>query len=175
MEWCCMLIMDGLPRRVTGWGSQQEAMLVSTDQAKEMWVSAGCVQVSIEGKCTDPRYGSKVSVHSHPDVLGWHTLLICPASGTENSISVWQDKLWNLSLSDQVVLPVMGTKGSTNKGKSSAKALFEARKGSGHTSIGTKHNWGLTQLDLLPKKGEGMHKQEMLVPFQYKKAQLFAA
>lgn len=110
-----------------------------------------------------------MGVHSHPDVLGWHSMLICPASGTENSISVWQDRLWNLSLSDQVALPVMGTKGNTNKGKSSAKALFEARKGSGLTSIGTKHSWGLTQLDLQPKKEEWKHKQEMPVPFQYKK------
>lgn len=117
----------------------------------------------LKGSAMDPHYGS-----AQPPRCAWMALN-AHLPGQRNGelhLSLTRQTVKFISLRPGCS-PCNGNKGQYQQ--SSAKALFEARKGSGLTSIGTKHSWGLTQLDLQPKKEEWKHKQEMPVPFQYKK------
>lgn len=89
---------------------------------------------AVGGEHTDPVNKARVSVHSHPRLDG-APLLICPASGTENSISEPDKTNWEIYLSDGVVLPVTGTKGNSNKGEVALKPFWRLEKRRLYTNV----------------------------------------
>lgn len=133
--------MDDFPsRELSGFPSRHSAAELHWWAGRERqggvssWGAfAGCC---VGGEHSDTTRTRGVSVLGRPRALGSSSA--APLPGQRNSklhLAAWQDKLWNLSFSHWIVLHVMGTKGNTNKRKSSFKAPPEDGKGSSRTSI----------------------------------------